>query len=101
MSQNASIESINTTCRQTATNDEGALHMRKNRMLSVANAAAVLALVSGPAMATSCTSTFALTSSQILSLLNPSGNQSCIVSACSGAGTNTWQQLGSPDDNET
>jgi hypothetical protein len=75
--------------------------MRKNRMLSVANAAAVLALVSGPAMATSCTSTFALTSSQILSLLNPSGNQSCVVSACSGAGTNTWQQLGSPDDNET
>ena len=70
-------------------------------MLSVANAAAVLALVSGPAMAASCTSTFALTSSQILSLLNPSGNQSCIVSACSGAGTNTWQQLGSPDDNET
>jgi len=75
--------------------------MRKNRIFSAAIAAA-LAAGTGPAMAAVCTTTFALTSTQISALLNPGGsNQACILGSCSASASNTWAESGSPDDNET
>lgn len=61
--------------------------------------AAIVAFGAGPVMA-ACTTTYALTATQITTLL-ATGNTACIHNSCSGSGSSNWAHYATEPDNET